>query len=49
MNEVKTPTQKQIDHCEVMGWDYAGDGLFESKEQRMMGWFTESGFNKESL
>jgi len=49
MNEIVTPTQKQIGHCKVMGWEYIGDGLFESKKRCMMGWFTESGFNKETL
>lgn len=39
------PTQKQIENCAGMGWQYLGDGLFAKGD--LLGWFTENGFYKE--
>lgn len=35
------PTDRQIERCKLMGWDYMGDGLFECGS--LMGYFTETG------
>lgn len=34
------PTQQQLERCELMGWEYLGDGLFSKGEK--IGLFTES-------
>lgn len=39
------PTQKQIQCCNYMGWEYVGDGLFINNNH--LGYFTEDGFRKE--
>lgn len=39
------PTEKQIENCALMSWEYIGDGIFERNGQ--MGWFTSNGFHKD--
>jgi hypothetical protein len=41
---VITPTDKQIQNCELMGWEYLGEGLFCRGDE--MGYFTAEGFEK---
>ena len=40
-----SPTDKQINNSELMGWTYEGEGIFFRGEQ--IGYFTVSGFRKE--
>jgi len=45
MNE---PTQKQIDHSALMGWEYLGDRLFARENE--IGWFNDANnFHRELL
>lgn len=40
-----TPTSEQISNCEVMGWEYVGDGLFF--KEHTIGWFTVNGWETD--
>ncbi len=44
-SEPVQPTPAQLKNSSLMGWEYAGDGLFEKDDS--IGWFTENdGFQK---
>tara|TARA_Y100000310_G_C20650554_1_gene799167 strand:+ start:1795 stop:1935 length:141 start_codon:yes stop_codon:yes gene_type:complete len=38
------PSEEQLHNCELMGWEYIGDGLFAKGEA--IGYFTIAGWVK---
>lgn len=49
MDNILDPSQKQIENCYAFGWEYIGDGLFYNPQSDRIGYFTKSGFEKESM
>lgn len=45
MTDLVMPTEKMVQNCASMGWEYLGDGLFGKGD--VIGWFTSEGFQKK--
>ena len=44
--DITEPTDKQIRNSAAFGWIYKGDGIFEHKDSKWLGYFSSKGFVK---